>query len=371
MFFIYHRNQFLCIYIFITLGLTSSRLPIFSNIVKQKGISFGDWENQITLKNITEVDESLNKLKSSTNAAWVSIYFQAFAEDPSSPNVYTDPLKTTNGTQLTHLINTAHSLGLKVMVKPHIILACNFLHIPSTCPDGSKICGGQHCWRGIIGKYPAFSDNEWTTWFSSYKKIITYYASIASNAGAESFSVGCELPSTASRDKEWRQVIASVRNIFNGTITYSSHTSGTYSIGFWDAVDFIGIDAYMQLMVNSTKAMSPSVADFTNAWSDRGYIDQLATLSNKFEKKIVFTEVGYSSSQFCGVQPYEVTSQILDMQCQANAYEAVLKNIWKLSWFGGAFWWTWRADINAGGTNDLDLTPMKKPASLVLAKYYE
>ena len=47
---------------------------------------------------------------------------------------------------------------------------------------------------------------------------------------------------------------------------------------------------------------------------------------------------------------------------QANAYEALFRAFSGEPWWGGVFWWLWRADATAGGTGDSDFTPHGKPA---------
>ena len=58
------------------------------------------------------------------------------------------------------------------------------------------------------------------------------------------------------------------------------------------------------------------------------------------------------------------------MQCQSNAFEAVLSHIWDMDWFEGAFWWDWNVDLKSGGADDLSLSIINKPAADIIGKYY-
>jgi hypothetical protein len=69
--------------------------------------------------------------------------------------------------------------------------------------------------------------------------------------------------------------------------------------------------------------------------------------------------------------PYDFTSGgTVDLQEQADAYDALLSVMTQQSWFDGAFFWNWVSNPAAGGALDTDFTPQNKPAQAVLATYY-
>ena len=85
----------------------------------------------------------------------------------------------------------------------------------------------------------------------------------------------------------------------------------------------------------------------------------------------MFTEVGYRSTNGANTQPWAWGSNYgLNLQEQANCYEALLSTMWNRSWWQGAFWWNWETDPNAGGLNDQGYTPQGKPTLDVLKRYY-
>jgi hypothetical protein len=61
---------------------------------------------------------------------------------------------------------------------------------------------------------------------------------------------------------------------------------------------------------------------------------------------------------------------MVDLQEQADCYQAVLETFWGKSWFTGIYWWNWDTDPNKGGAGDADYTPHDKPAEEVLKSYY-
>ena len=60
----------------------------------------------------------------------------------------------------------------------------------------------------------------------------------------------------------------------------------------------------------------------------------------------------------------------LDLEEQADCYEALLSESQDENWLAGIFWWNWETNPNAGGPLDSGFTPQNKPAQCVLCKYY-
>ena len=55
----------------------------------------------------------------------------------------------------------------------------------------------------------------------------------------EYLSVGTELVSTEKFTEKWRQLIADVRKIYHGEITYSVNWDRYGDVSFWDDLDYI------------------------------------------------------------------------------------------------------------------------------------
>eukprot|EP01015_Nassula_variabilis_P027328 TRINITY_DN557_c0_g1_i18.p1 TRINITY_DN557_c0_g1~~TRINITY_DN557_c0_g1_i18.p1 ORF type:complete len:192 (+),score=30.34 TRINITY_DN557_c0_g1_i18:2-577(+) len=161
------------------------------------------------------------------------------------------------------------------MMKPHIDLLY---------PQSLSI------WRGNIGG--SFRTNqEWDAWFASYSEFILKYAKISEQYNAEIFSISCELISASPQEQGWRKLSQEVRKVYKGLLTSSANwgfgNSGEdYSKSWWDEMDFIGIDAYFPIGGMNVEQMQRS-------WD--GLKPRFQDLANKFQKKIVFTEIGYCS----------------------------------------------------------------------------
>ena len=266
--------------------------------------------------------------------------------------------RTATDDELTYVVKLAHNLGLRVLLKPQLD--------PSDDPD-------PHAWRGQFGS-KFTSEAQWQAWFASYDDFINHYAALAQADGIDMLSVGVELGGTTSRSADWRNVIAGVRSLYSGLLTYSSLSSTgapfphgeEQRIDWWDAVDFIGVDAYYPL----TNQTNPTVSELEAAWSDRGYLGMLSILSQRFDKQIVFTEFGYASVDGANENPGGSADRALDLQEQADLYQAAADMFGNQPWLHGIFWWQWFADPKVGGPEDTSFTPAGKPAEDVLRRFY-
>lgn len=315
----------------------------------QKGMSYAAWWSGVYRTPGAEV--ALQALRA-TGANWIALIVTAHQDGIAATTIDRTHPSTPTDEDLIHAIHLAHSLGLKVMLKPHVDL---FNEVP----------GGP--WRGDIGK--AFiTEAQWTAWFNAYKAFINHYAALAQAHGVEQFCIGTELLGTTHRADDWRAVAAGVRAIYKGPIVYAALKEGEEtSITWWDAVDYIGVDGYYQL--NRDPGIHPTVEQLEAGWTGPKAI--LADLSARYHKPILLTEIGYRSRRGCTVKPWDSweTSQ-LDMEEQANAYEAAFRQLFNQPWLAGMFWWMWSADPFESGPCDMGYTPAEKPAEDVLRRWY-
>ena len=88
--------------------------------------------------------------------------------------------------------------------------------------------------------------------------------------------------------------------------------------------------------------------------------------------QIIFTEVGYRSIDGVNKAPWLRPSPPyqIDLQEQADCYNALLSQCKDRQWWSGVFWWNWEVNPNAGGQGDPFYTPQNKSAEAVLADYY-
>lgn len=291
--------------------------------------------------------QSLQELRQ-TNASWASVLVTGYQETIHTTSIDMAGPATPTDASVERIIGCAHDLGLKVMLKPHVDLANDSAH-----------------YRGEIG--PGFTAADWAAWFASYRPFILHYAEMAARTECEMFCVGCELGTTAVHAAEWRGIVAAVRGVYTGPLTYADNQIeyAPDAVTWWDAVDFIGQDAYPTL----TQVERASVDDLLNGWTS--FRDRLRRLSEKWDKPVILTEIG-CRSVFGGAQnPWDWQRQgPVDLDVQRNFYEAALRAVADRSWLRGMYWWQWSPDPEEGGPDDIGYTPHGKPAEEVLRSWY-
>ena len=312
----------------------------------QKGISYavfwgaGEYSKPDT-------DLSVANL-AATGANWMSLNAIGNQETITSTTIFTTATGSPTDADLIHAIRQGHNLGLKVMLRFGVGLLNDPTH-----------------WPGQIGENFT-TEAEWASWFASYRHLIEYYADLAETHGVDQFSVGTELGATVHRADDWRAVIAAARSRYSGPITYSANHSGEEtSITWWDAVDYIGVDAYYPL----TDKNDPTLDELRAAWVP--HVATLANLASTWGKPILFTEIGYRSLDGANRYPWEYQpGGTIDLQEQADAYQATFESVYSQPWFAGMFWHFWATDPFKGGPCDDDFTPHDKPAEDVLRAWY-
>lgn len=310
----------------------------------QKGIAYCDWWP--VRYSEPDTDLSLEQL-AATGANWISLKVTGYQDTITSTTIFTTTY--TSDADLIHAIARARDLGLRVMLKPHL----NLLEQSPTNPHTE------------IGK--AFTtEAEWAAWFASYREFIEHYADLAESYGVDQFSVGVELAGTTHRADDWRAVIAGVRARYSGSITYVAlHGGEVTSITWWDAVDYIGVDAFYRLSDKN----DPTLDELKAAWIP--HVATLANLASTWGKLILVAEIGYRSLDGANREPWDWWSEgTVDLQEQVDLYQAAFESIYGQPWLAGIFWWYWSTDPFEGGPCDDGFTPDDKPAEDVLRAWY-
>ena len=95
---------------------------------------------------------------------------------------------------------------------------------------------------------------EWDRFFGDYETWIVQMARVAEAHGAGIFCIGLEFTYAQKFDARWRKIIAAVRQVYHGKLTYGGNWDSFQEVTFWDALDYIGVLAYFPL----TKSVNPS-----------------------------------------------------------------------------------------------------------------
>jgi hypothetical protein len=253
---------------------------------------------------------------------------------------------------VSHAIDTIHSLGMKVLLKPMLDVS-----------DGT--------WRAYIN--PSNKDQ----WFANYTNFLGTFADMAQDKGVELFSIGCEMNTMEQsvNNTRWTNLISNMRSRFDGKLTYAanwgaigSNVGGYQNVPWWNQLDYIGIDAYFPIASSG----NTTLAGLTTVWQNHATsIQNWRTNRGLTDKQVLFTEVGYQSANGSAHEPFGVSgTPTLDLAEQADSYRALLSVMTTKPWWDGAFWWSWETNPYAGGSSDAGFTPQGKPAQTVLQEYY-
>lgn len=300
----------------------------------QRGEFGGDGSNTVLAEQIAPLGVN-----------WLAVVVTCYQESATATTIDCGSGATPSDDDVTQVIHAAHALGMKVLLKPHVNIR-----------DSAT-------WRGEIA--PANDESAWRAWFASYTALITHYAAIAQQTGAEYFAVGTELAGTSQRAADWRAVVRQVRAAYRGPLTYAANHSGEETaIQWWDALDAIGVDAYYPLGTDD----DPGIAQLTAAWQPA--VARLGDLSRQWNRPVMLTEVGYQSARGANRTPWGITGTPADAQVQADCYQSVFNAFADKPWLLGIYWWAATPLPAQGGPTDTDFTPLNKPAAAVLRANY-
>lgn len=211
-------------------------------------------------------------------------------------------------------------------------------------------------WRGTLR--PA----DRAAWWKSYRAFILHHAALGAKDAAL-LAVGSELVSMEADVAEWRRLIADVRAVFPGLLTYSANWDHFLPVQFWDAVDFLGISAYWPI----AKTPAEDVETMIARW--KPIKAEIARFVLRAKMPLIFTELGYRSDAEGATQPWLHTRKVPpDLEVQRRAWAATRAAWADTPWVAKLYAWNW---FGEGGPNDTSHTPRHKPAAEVLKAWIQ
>lgn len=219
-------------------------------------------------------------------------------------------------------IEMAHERGLKVLLVPHLWVEA----------------GG---WRAELD--PG-SDAGWRAWAESYGHFLLTWAEVARDTSAEMLSVGVELRSwvTTERAQSFFPLIAAVRKVYPGLLTYSANWDDVDDTAILQEMDLIGINAFYPL-ADEEGAQLPELLAGGEAVAQK-----LAKLAKAHQKPVLLTEIGYKTVEDPAVKPWiwpeDMKKVVISQRGQAEATFALTRPLLEEPWFAGFFVWRIYAD---------------------------
>ncbi len=273
-----------------------------------------------------------------------------YMRNKDQTRIIADGDPTLSDKYLVEEINNLHKNGFKVMLKPHIWIGGWDLD-----PDN---------WRSKID-FP--NEAKRAKWFESYAEFILEQAAIAESTGTEIFAVGTELVGMSKYKEDWVGLIAKVKKTYSGKLTYAAEGMNATKIEFWPVLDYIGIDAYFPLADKE----NPTVEELVEGWEK--YEPVLRELSAKYDKPVLFTEIGYKSVEGSTIKPWEWNGEGKTSQKeQANALRATHKSFTGSQYLAGIFIWKYFTDMQSYEKPNVEkgFTPYKKLGEKVLTDWF-
>ena len=256
--------------------------------------------------------ESLREL-AGLGVEWVAIH--PYAGVRRGGHVRATPAAETG--YLDGAVEIAREEGMRLFWKPHLAY------------------WGSFDWRGDI----EFGDDEpsWRRFFDGYRSFIVDQARFAETVGIRLFAVGTELEGTTHREREWREIVAAVRAVYSGHLTYAANWDRLDRVPFWDAVDWIGVQAYFPL----SDRTDPDRAALEAGWVR--HLRELEELSRRHGKKVLFTEIGYDRSETAASEPWKrgASPSPEARELRRRLMDVALARLPREPWLAGMFWWKW------------------------------
>ena len=280
---------FACFWLYITTSPALSSPPAVQPTLSYDVMrGFALWAFNSSILELPSTLEELKDLKR-IGVNWVNVNFELFQENVTSNSVacLTCSPKTPSLNSFKTYISKAHRLGLSISLAP-VILTPN---------------------DAMINVNPS----NVSEWFDSYGSVMTDVALLCEALQVEALSVGVELLHLSGQKdlrSHWLVLIQTLRQVFSGKLTYHSIFLNVelVQVSFWDALDFIGADAYVPLQNATNVVPSQSRMLKWYLYTLQLFKDwQAAQPANVSSLPLIFTEVGYPSNNNGFLYPYNYT----------------------------------------------------------------
>ncbi len=291
--------------------------------------------------------------------------------------------------EIRHAVDLARENGLKVILKPvvnsddGVWRAWVKFYRPVTAEErAAGVAGELDTWADepVMREGQTRDLAKWDQWWQSFRGFLLHYAKIAEEENVEMLCLGCEMNSTEEFADRWRELIAEIRDIYHGAITYDVNHGRENQVAWWDAVDVISVSAYYQVPPPEGQTIEEAIKSTTPKSEILAQLvknkQELADLSAKFDKPILFIETGVTNVRGCARYPWSHPDAKLgdpiDQQEQVNYYEAMFEAFWDEPWFMGFAWWDWPAQLyeKADADEHRGFCIYGKPAEEVVRTWY-
>lgn len=207
----------------------------------------------------------------------------------------------------------------------------------------------------------SFPAGDWPRFFARYREFLLHWALLAERERIDGLVVGHELASsTALHPDRWRALIADVRAVYTGTLTYAATPAEAARVPFWDALDLVGVTFGAPLAAAPTR--DPAVL---RAGAGR-LLAGLAPVAKRFGRPLLVAGAGYPALAHAAVRPRETAGGAPDPEAQRACYEAVVEALDGPDWVAGMLWSSWPSGGAGEDAAGAALSPRGRPAEAVV-----
>jgi hypothetical protein len=307
--------------------------------------------------------ERLRAIGAGPNAISLSVF--GAAEDPCAPLVTLTPRAVFGSASDVALANAAAAVR-----KQRLRLLLSLEHMSS--PSGTWADGNQLARRTAVREF-----------WDRTTRIAVHYALVGELVRAEVYSLGANMGEVARTEpwtlgpdeqmiqekrEEWRQLIAKLRPIFRGGLTYSARfPAEAVMVSFWEELDFVGLHLFPRVSAEA----SPADEDIERVV--RLELTQAVGLGIQWNRPVLLLEAGFPSRAESWETPW-IPRGPLDHAEQLR-YFTVLSDVLTAGFDGaemlaGIYLWNWHVDPLVGGAEDDGFTLQGKPVESVLPRFF-
>lgn len=314
-----------------------------------RGITLGPIESSLQPNRGYGTAASLRAMREARDlgANWISLTVFGRVWDTESTGVTLDFEQPhgANREAVRSAIEQAHSLGLRVLLVPHLWVE-----------------SGQ--WRGELNPPGA---EGWERWTASYGRFLLGWARFAEASGVDMLAAGVELRTwvTTTHAPSFVQLLRQVRRHYHGLLTYAGNWDDVEETVILGELDVIGINAFYPLADEEGASLDELRGGARRA------AERVTRLAERWDRPVMFTEFGYTTRPDPAVRPWEWPEALqnvrVDEAAQADAYRALLSAMLDCAGFAGLFVWRYYADpADMSQEAEWGFSPRGKLAELVL-----
>jgi hypothetical protein len=265
------------------------------------------------------------------------------------------------------VIAKARQMGFIVALKPHV-------------------SAGSGANRNSLNTDDRFLPSNF---FPAWKAYLTQLGTFATKNDVNIICIGTEMETLDWRYRDlWVDLIAGVRQSFQGQITYDSQcflrasAKDINEVVFWDKVDFISWSLYVPLSKNDNASVGELRAAFTNnpIGDIRNVIEYLRGISERYGKQVMGLEGGYPSVSGGLLDPggdNPSPAKNANWDLQDHGLKAYLSMLYENqgSWLKGLCLWVLQPEVMSPSWLDRyqytqSWSVYRKPAADVVKEYY-